>query len=372
MKKKNNQTKLKISKQQKKITVTVLVLLILANLGLILNEVMKKEITEENQVMSSFSNTPGISYQVFLKENALYTETTLSEDIGYFSNLIDHIEINFENKYQGEPGTAYKGDYMIIGQIVGLENGTEEYLPAWTKQFNITSKKVFQSTDDQLTISHSTNIDYNHFNTFTEEVEKLIGYNSPCMMKILMRINYTITTSEGEVTGSLEPAVTIPLGESYFKIVKSGFDEVKEDITKTVEVPVPYDYAKIILFSTICLLCFISLFLLLSSSEPTATDLQRRRIKKLLKIHGNRIVAIENALIYSSLDLCFVHSMADIVKISDEIERPIFYAYKDDPAEIYEFFVIDKEKVYLYRTIELVASDDQTEQREDANNKIAS
>ncbi len=348
MKKEMNQKKLKLSKQHKRFFITVIIILFLVDIGLIINEVMKEATTEVSQVASSFSNTPGVSYQVYLKANTLYSNGVQPEDQGFFSALIDHISVAFDNKYQGVNGAEYKGDYTITGEIIGWESGTENPTPAWTKQFVISSKKTFRTTDDKLVLSQDANIDYAHFNTFVAQVGELTGYNTTYSMNVVMAVNYTIATEEGEATGSLHPTLTIPLGEKYFRIMKSGTEEMKNDITEIVEVPVPFDYAKIILFSTFGLLCLILLILLIQTVELTLTDIQRKQVKKIMKAHGNRIVAIEKLLPYNCLEVCNVHSMNDMVKISDEIERPILYVYKKDLSEIEEFFIIEGEKAFLF------------------------
>jgi hypothetical protein len=349
MKKRIIQKRLKISKLHKRYFIMVLIILILANVGLALNEMMKKETTEETQVASSFSNTPGITYKVYLKENVLFNDLIQPEDSGYFSNLTDHIEVSFDNKYQGVNGTEYKGNYALMGEITGWEPGTETPSPAWMKQFVISSKKNFQTTDGELNFSQSANIDFSHFNAFAVQVAEQTGYNTSCTMKVTMVVNYTITTAEEEVTGTLQPSLTIPLGAKYFKITKAGNEEIKNDITKTVEVQVPIDYTKIGLFLAVSLLCLILIIFFISSVEPTLIDVQSKQVRKLLKSHGNRLVAVYDNIVNETLSICSVHSMSDMVKIADEIERPILYVFQNDLADIKEFFIIEHEKAYLYK-----------------------
>jgi len=352
MKKKLNQRKLKLTKQNKRYFVIGLVVLLLVSIGLIVTEVINDEKIEVTQITASFHNTPGISYQVYYRQNALNNDTIQAEDLGYFSAFIDHIKVTFEDKYQGMSDAEYKGDYTLLGEITGWEIGTEVPAPAWTKKFVISPKKNFCTTDDKLTLSTSANIDYNHYNTFVSEIRELTGYNTNYSMKITMALDYTITTVDGDVAGSLHPSLIIPLEENYFKIVKADVEEKKNDITKTAEVAVPLNYTKISLFSAISFLCLILLLLIVSSVEPTLPDIQRKRVRKLLKTYGNRIAAIEKDLSYRNTEVCNVHSMGDLVKISDEIECPIFYEYKKDPAEIREFFIIDREKAYIYQLID--------------------
>ncbi len=349
MKKKIIQKRLKISKLHKRYFIIILIILILTNIGLALNEMMKKETIEETQVSASFSNTPGITYKVYLKENDLFSDSFLPEGSGYFSALIDHIELSFNNQFQGDNGAEYEGNYSLLGEITGWEGGTETPSPAWTKQFVVSSKKSFHTTDSELFFSQSANIDYTHFNAFAVRVGELTGYNTSYTMKVTMAINYTVMTEDGKAEGSLQPSLTIPLDVKYFKITKAGNEEIKNDITKTVEVQAPVDYVKIILFSTATLFCLLLLIPLISSVEPTLTDMQRRKIKKHFKAHGKRLVGVEKNLTDEALSACYVHSLEDIIKISDEIERPIFYVFQNDLADINEFFIIESDKAYLYK-----------------------
>jgi|GEM_PF-2822813 len=365
MKKRSNQKIFKISRQRKRLFITTFLILLLINTGLLISEAMKKEVTEETRVLASFSNTPGVSYQVYLKENALYNDTVQPEDIGYFTSLLDHIEVTFENKYKGADGAEYKGDYTIKGEITGWELGADNPTPAWTKQFAIKPKKTFSTNDNELIISQSADIDFNHFNSFVAGVRELTGYSTTYSLKVFMAINYTITTEKGEISESLQPSITIPLGEKYFKISKSGMEEKKNDITEIVQVPVPLDYIKISLLSTLSLLCLILLILFILAGEPTLTDLQRKQVKKILKNHGKRLVALgENLLVSESQLQCYVNSIDDIVRLSDEIERPIFYEYRSDPAEIREFFLIDKEIAYIFKPFDSGQPERQSEEAE--------
>lgn len=358
-----NYRRIKISKQRKRWGIVILILVILINIGLLAIELMKEEKAEEAEITATFSNTPNVTYEVNVIPNILYSSNVLPEEQGYFSNLINYISVNMGNHYIGTEGAEYKGDYTITGEIIAWELGTETPTPAWTKQFGIVSKKTFNTTDKDFMLSQDINIDFNHFKSFAKDVNELSGYNTTYTLKVAMLLNYTITTKDGAVEGNLNPTLGIPLGDNYFKIAKVGIEEVKNDITRTVEVPVPIDYVNVSIFATISLLCLILLILFILSSEPTVTDIQRKKIRKHFKIHGKRLVAITGAesIFDDSKSIYIVRSITDIVKISDEIERPIFYVFKEDAAEIREFFTLDRDKIYLYKTFETITAPESIE-----------
>lgn len=341
-----------MTKTHKRIWIIIILAILLADAALIANELLKEETVEKKQVTAAFINTPGITYKVHLKPNILYNDNVLPEGQGYFSNIIDYISVTIQNKYSGGDGAEFKGDYSITGEITGWEAVTENPVPAWTKQFGIVSKKNFSSTDKELVLSQNANIDFNHFNDFVDQVQELTGYNTAYTLRITMFINYTVTTKDGELTESLQPAITIPLGGDYFKITKSGIDEVKSEISRTIKEKAPVDMVRLIIYATIGLLCLIILIILIRAAEPTLTDIQRKRIRKLIKAYGKRLVAVADDLVDQSMSVCRVHSMDDMVKISDEIERPIFYIYQQDPADMNVFFITDREQAYVYYALD--------------------
>jgi hypothetical protein len=338
MGKNSSKKRILMTKTHKRIGIIIILAILLADAALIANELLKEETVEKKQVTAAFINTPGITYKVYLKPNILYNDNVLPEDQGYFSNIIDYISVTIQNKYSGGDGAEFKGDYSIIGEISGWEPG-EEPVPAWTKRFGIVSKKTFNTTDRELVLSQSANIDFNHFSTFAAQVDELTGYDTAQSLKVAMVVNYTVTTKDGEVTETLQPAIVIPLGQSYFKIQKNALEEKKSEIFSITKENAPVDMVRTILLSTVGLLCLIVLIVLIKATEPTLGDIRRKRIRKLLKSYGKRLVAVADELVGDSAPVCRVHSMDDMVKISDEIERPIFYVYKNDPADMDEFLL---------------------------------
>lgn len=325
-------------------------LIIFVNIAFVSRALMDKETVKQSEVITKFNNKPEITYNVYTKPSVLYSDNKLPEDIGYFGSMIDYITVSIQNQFAGTDQAEIKGDYTIHGVIVGLEPGAEEPTAAWNKEFPVVSKKTFQVTEQNYILSQNANIDYNHYSEFADQIDELTGYDTDHRLRVSMHINYTITTKDGQVSDELHPTLIIPLGEKYFKITKTDIDVKESVISETIEVKAPVDSGKMIAFSAIGVFCFISLFLLLfKTTEPTTTDLRRKCIKRLLKNYGKRLVAVTENIVHDSLSICNVHSMDDMVKISDEIERPIFYVYQSDITDISEFFIIELKQAYLYR-----------------------
>lgn len=353
-----------IRKVYKRWIIFILFFILAGGITLLTKEFLSDQTVDQSQTVLTFTNKPEVSYAVSLKQNILYSASKQPEDMGYFHALIDSISVSMNNQYSGSDKADLKGDYMIKGEIIGIETGGDEPVIAWSKEFPIISKKEFSTMGNEMTMGQDAVIDYNHFSSFADAVDELTGYKTSHKLKVTMDINYTVTTSEGQAVERLQPSVLIPLGEKFFKISKAETDEKKGEITKTITAPAPPDLFKIIPISAVCLINTIALLLLLfRTEEPSARELQRKAAGKLLKEHGKRLVALKEDLLDQCSQTCSVHSMEDMIKISDEIERPIFYKYQKDLVNLREFYIIEKDRAYLYNCInQLDHDEDQLDQ----------
>lgn len=366
--KNNSKNTTTLQKDYKRIGSILLILILLMNIAFLTKEVVKREYIEEKQAIRSFSNSPTVVYSVQVKPNPIYNGAKLPESQGYFKSIVDSITVNIKNKYMGEEKAKLKGDYTLRGEITGLEQSPDEPTVAWQKQFTLIPKKTFETTENEFLLSQDYKIDFDHYNNFAEQVNALTGYDSSNYLKVYMDINYRVTTKDGEIAENIKPALVIPLGLDYFKITKEGVEEKKSEIVKTVQVRAPLNIPKLLILSIISLLCIIALFILkYKTAEPSPEDYHMKKMKKLLREYGKRLVSVETDMIEEISSICRVHSMGDMVKISDEIERPIFYVHQDNICAIKKFFIIEDHKAYIYKVSEPEVKVDQIKFKDQEN-----
>lgn len=65
------------------------------------------------------------------------------------------------------------------------------------------------------------------------------------------------------------------------------------------------------------------------------------------KNHGNRLVALKSKIDVADKPCCNVRSIDDLVKIADELGRPVLYVYNPNYTEIDQFYVSGDAWIYI-------------------------
>ncbi len=349
MKKQKNK-KIKLKKSYKKAAIILLIVLLLFSLSFLYKEFFIEKYIDEKQLEYSGVNMPNISYSIRLIPNLVYDVEFLEEKEGYFASLIDSISVEFVNEFKGEQDAVFEGEYSITYSLKGMTAGVDEPVVAWEKQFIQIPQKTFSVTKKSkgFKVQEKFDIDYNFYNDFSDQVTELIDFETDNYLNVDMDINYTITSEAGVIEETIKPGLIIPLGKDYFKIEKVGIETKNSEIYETIKVLAPIDYRMTALYIAICLVSLILLIVVIrDTAEPDMKDLKRRHIKKIFKQYGKRLVAIEQDMLRNTKSRNVVHSINDMEKISDELERPIFYIYKDDLSDISELFILDGEEAFI-------------------------
>jgi hypothetical protein len=147
--------------------------------------------------------------------------------------------------------------------------------------------------------------------------------------------------------------MTIPLLEDIFNITKKETAPITGNITEPIEIPIPVNDKIILLFSLLIVFCIIGLLIILIGTEsPNAYDILKGKARKLLKNYGSRMIVIQSKTEQNYLQIYELHSIDDLIKVSDEIQKPVFYLKDDiDIIKDYAFHVTDGNNLYVYRVI---------------------
>ncbi len=80
-----------------------------------------------------------------------------------------------------------------------------------------------------------------------------------------------------------------------------------------------------------------------------------KTLNKIFKKHGNRLVALK-INIEPAEQYINVRDIEDLVRIADEINKPIMYKYSSTPQEITRFYIIEENTLYLFDLKEYIDS----------------
>lgn len=338
--------RLALNKRLKVVLVCFFTFLI-ATTSYLLNKEIKIPIYEtQSSEIYSYNNNASVDYKVYLKPNDLFRENALGPNEIYIISYIDRINTNFYYKYDSMQGANIKGEYNIHASVEGLTRKGENIVSVWEKEFPILQNRSFNSTDGSLTINEEVNLYLDQYNTFVKETIEATKINCDTTLTLIMDINLTGTTDKGIFEEHITPNIVIPLNTPMFEITTNNIEEPGA-IEKTIQVQLPINKNKVILYSAILGIATLGLiFLIFFTKSAPKKDALEIALNKIFKKHGDRLVALSSSIDISNART--VRSIDDLVRLADEINKPILYKYSEDYNEINEFFITNDDEIYLF------------------------
>lgn len=341
--------KLKINKILRIILITAVVLMFCAISFLLYREVKVPKIEEKVVKIYSYTHKSSTDYKVLLKPNNLYTGDSLGEGQYYIANYVDGIQNTFNYEFKGEAPASIKGYYEIAAVVEGYTVVEKEHITIWKKKFTLVPKTDFAVNDTILPLSETVNIKLSEYSAFAGAIAEESKVQIPLQLKVYMDVNLKADTGKDIAEAKMTPAITIPLDARYFTIAESDEKEVPGSIEETQKIQIPPDKLRIRIYICGLAAMVIMILGLVLFTEPIRKSIFTIKLDKIFKQHGSRLVALNSELPAASLDNCsIVRSIEDLVRVADEIGRPIMYEYSEDFRDMVHFYVLDDKRTYLY------------------------
>lgn len=307
---------------------------------------------EKTITLYKYNHTPDVGYSVLLKPNIVYEEDILEEGQVYITEYVDSIQSHFNYEYSSDKESSISADYMVYAQVEGYAKGTvPEKKIIFVKKYILLPKTSLNEDNSALSINESITLNLDEYNDFVEQVITTSKIQCDIEMSIVMDIEIHTDIGNNINEEIFTPSISFPLNTNYFEIVKAHLDNKEEKIDTIEQILLPKNKTKIIIL-------FIALALLLSLLVYTIFFVSNKMekpyiktIKNILKKYGSRIVALNDIEIPHCETYVNVKSMADLVKFSDEVEKPIMYNHSQYLEDIRLFFVIDNNTMYRYNVL---------------------
>jgi hypothetical protein len=339
--------KLMINKNIRKGLIFIFVVTVLILSFLIFNEIYNPGYEEQKNTIYTYNNKGSINYSVYLKPNKLYNGNVLDEGKLYITEFVDYIDTNLKYEFTGEKSNNIKANYSIIAKVQGFTIELDEIKNIWEKDFPIVLDKTINSYEDKILINEKVKLNLNDYNTFVKEIMETSKINCQTNLSLLMNVNISGSTNKGPIKDSIVANLIIPLDVTMFEILGNNIVDKPGAIDETVKVQLPVNKTQILIFGIILAILLITLIVLIFFIQiAPEKDQLEKELNIIFKKHGDRLVTLnsdidlENAISVKSID--------DIVKIADEVGKPILYKYSDNYKEINKFYVTNNDEVFLY------------------------
>ncbi len=341
--------KLKIHKKSKKILILIFaLLLVLSSLQLFFILSAPKNAKTETILYQS-NCEPKISYQVFIRPNEVYSGTVLSEGGIYSKKLLDYIKSDFNISYSGSKNVPLDIEYQMLATVNGYKAGNDQNEKIyWSKSFPLTEKKNIPNQEGTWNGKESVAFSLAAYDAFAVRAKDITGMNVNSELLVSMTGKVTAHIGDKNLETPFQVAVQMPLLEDTFQISAKNSDPVQKNIKEMSDSPIKFNKFRFFSYSFLFVISITGLLtMLFFTRDLNPQEMTEKRVNSIIKNYGSRIVALQNIPKMNYRQHYKVHSMKDLIKIADELQKPIFY--EADPikqVKNYEFYVIDNDALY--------------------------
>lgn len=361
--------KLKMNKLKinKKVRLGLIIIFALAALGMgysIYDGIYIPKIEDEKVTFLTYKGVGDINYTIHLKPNDLYTKDTMGEGELYITEFVDYINADFRYNFTGSDRVNMKGDYNIVARVQGFIEERDKEINIWERDFILIESKQFSLSEKKLSVNESVNINLEEYDTFAAriiEASKIRGGRAKLVL--IMDVNLHGTSDKGEFENNISPNLVIPLGTSIFQITGDLNIEKPGMFEDIVQTELPVNKINIIFYGIILGIFILGIVFLLFFTETAADkDPFEKELKKILRKHGDRFVALYTDI--ENKNGKQVRTVEDLVRVADELDRPVFYKYSENHREIDNFYVVAGDEMYIFNIAKSLSRDSQANHSE--------
>lgn len=308
------------------------------------------ETIQEEKILYEYTQANGVEYAVNLKPNEVYEVDKLPEGQMYLTEFVKDINTYFTSTFTGSEAATIKGEYEIVAQVAGYVTEQEIKTDVWSKNFVLVPKQSFEGEGTDYKVEKTVSVNYQSYDEFARAVAEVTKVNLPMELRVIMTGNMSANTAYGVVEKPIQTSVVIPLGSSYFTMTTDGEAENKDSMKETVEIIVPVGGTMMIIYGIligVVIIVFIGICLLVG--ELNLEDTNRKKIKRILTTYGSRMIGVDDIAEEGYKTTYKLKSIEDLIKIADEIEKPLLYKYRKDELQINNFYVMDEDVLYTWR-----------------------
>lgn len=315
--------------------------------------VYNNETVESKSALYSYNSKGQVNYSVYLKPNRINEGKIQGENEVYIMEYVDYLDMSFNYDFLGDQAAEISGDYTIAAIIEGYVGNDENRKIIWDKEFPLVGKRSFSSKDGQINLKENLKIALQSYNDFGTEIAKETKIESQNIMTVVMNINLKGSTDKGEIEEVIRPSIMFPINAAMFEVSGNKEFDNPGAIEETIRVAKPLEVNRLIFYSVILGILIIGLIILLKLTQGQSySDPMEKQLRLIFRKYGDRMVALDSDIIASKPRV--VRSIEDLIRIADELGKPILYKYSDNYKDMTKFYVINEEEKYVLDIQEII------------------
>lgn len=340
--------KRKMRKSTKFAYVIIATVLILISGTHLLKSFFSNNMTSTTKEIYSYTNKFSYDYNVNLIDNKFINNPEISgQNIAYVTDLIDNVVLNLNYSYSASTTTELKYSYSVVGkmQVVYTKDGEEQKI--WQEDDLLLDKSSETISSNTFSFNEEITLDLKNKNELLNEFKQKMGMSIDAIYTVLLNV-YTYTNFDQDIENNYSASINLDLAEKTTKITGENNKEDAEYISKEVQENSNANVFVIILDFVILAIGIKLLRTILKAGTAYKTKNEyKQELNRILKLCQDKIVQVSSKPDDKSDNIVIVKDFGEIVKVSEELFKPILYYYDMDNEEAW-FSVMSNNIVYRY------------------------
>ena len=210
----------------------------------------------------------------------------------------------------------------------------------------------FTSEEDSVLRRENFRLDLTRYKELFGEMSREAGViaRNPKLV-VTFNVQTTVDTDGGTVNEALSPTMVIPLIGSTFSIEGDLMQNSSGSVTRTQTITLQsaLDARLYWLIPTIVFFVLVLGFMVLTKNKPVLIDAIEKEVSVISKKHGDRIAEATYQAASEDGKTVFLDSMEDLIKIADELAKPIIHQAPRSSELSHGYSVFDGSTIYEYR-----------------------
>lgn len=300
----------------------------------------------KTNIILTYSQNGNYNYRAYLKNNTIYEgKEYLSPNEGIlFRKLVNNINGSFSYTFQISNNSDITGSYSFTAQLKTSQ---------WTKTYNLVQTTTFNANNARrYSFTENFPIDYLYYESIITQINNETGVTAQNPV-LIIKCNLQLNADTGEeiITQSFNPSIEVSLRRDTIDISETLSLRTSESKTEqeTIKLEENTEEKNIWILNTLAFLSLGIIVFFVTKTEKTTLSKVEKKFRNIKKKYKEYIIELKKPLTTDGADLIYVKTMDDLIRLSEEMGKPIlFYDHSKDSKERYGFFVIEEYNHYIF------------------------
>ena len=288
-----------------------------------------------------------VKYKVHVTDKKYYNAEYLEEGKQYISEIIDYIDIDFNDKVSFDEKLNYVATKQVVADIKIVDSNNEENVIYESQEVLSDDNKISKKDVNDIDLGTSVKIDYKKFNNLTNEFKSNYGISANCKLVVTYNSSYIGEYKDFEnIKQTNTMKVEIPLSEQMITINKTADAKASDSYSQTTNTSIVNKTLFILstLFLIVSIVLVINLIRNLMNNNKNISNYDKF-IKKILRQYDSYITESKEVTA-GDKNIITVSSFKELLDVRNNIEKAIVYVKVDDKTS--KFMIIDEKEIYIY------------------------